>query len=68
MPEAYMGGLIAYVKNGDKIVVDMKNKTIDLYVSDSEIAHRKKTMKKIEHPAPKGVLERCRREAMARYS
>lgn len=43
-PEAKKGGLIAYVKDGDKIFIDINNYTITLLVSDQEIASRKNTM------------------------
>ena len=66
-PEAYCGGPIAYVKNGDRIVIDMAEKTIDLCISVAEMEDRKKSMPRVEHPAPRGVLARCRREALDRY-
>ncbi len=43
-PEAASGGLIAYVKDGDVIEADMNNYTINLKVSDDEIAKRKSEM------------------------
>lgn len=43
-PEAVNGGLIAYVKDGDIISIDIPNCKITLEVSDEEIAERKKTM------------------------
>ncbi len=42
-PEAVSGGLIAYVKDGDEIFIDIPNYTIKLNVSDEEIAKRKAT-------------------------
>jgi len=44
-PEAARGGLIAYIKDGDQISIDIHKRTIQLDVSDEEIAKRKKTMK-----------------------
>ncbi len=41
-PEAAEGGLIAFVKNGDKIHIDIPNKKIELLVSEEEIEERKK--------------------------
>ncbi|MCC5919194.1 MAG: dihydroxy-acid dehydratase [Cyclobacteriaceae bacterium] len=41
-PEAKEGGLLAYVKNGDRIKIDARANTIELLVSDEEIAKRKK--------------------------
>jgi len=43
-PEAVSGGMIAYVKDGDVISIDIPNYSIKLEVSDKEIAERKKTM------------------------
>ena len=43
-PEAQEGGLIAYVKNGDEIEIDIKNRKIELLVSKAEIAKRKSEM------------------------
>jgi dihydroxy-acid dehydratase len=40
-PEAAVGGTIALIENGDKIKIDAKNGTIDLLVSEQEIATRK---------------------------
>ena len=49
-PEAYEGGAIALVKNGDNITIDAKNSEITLDISDTEMARRKSNWKK---PAPK---------------
>ncbi|MBQ2265463.1 MAG: dihydroxy-acid dehydratase, partial [Oscillospiraceae bacterium] len=43
-PEAVRGGLIAYVKDGDRIAIDIPNYKIELLVSDEEIAKRKAEM------------------------
>ncbi len=43
-PEAISGGLIAYVKDGDEIQIDINNYSINLNVSDEELAARKSTM------------------------
>jgi len=40
-PEAAVGGPLALVRNGDKIVIDADKGTIDLIVPDSELAERK---------------------------
>jgi len=44
-PEAYDGGLLAYVKNGDEITIDAKNNKLSVKLSKKEIDSRKKTMK-----------------------
>ena len=40
-PEAAAGGLIAYVLDGDKIEIDIPNRSIKLLVGDDEIEERK---------------------------
>ena len=55
-PEAYCGGTIAIVRNGDKITIDAKNRIITLHVSETEIKAR---LKKWKAPRPRytqGVL------------
>jgi dihydroxy-acid dehydratase len=49
-PEAAEGGLIALVKEGDSIEIDIPKKRITLKVSESELAKRRKQWKP---PAPK---------------
>ncbi|MGE0879239.1 MAG: dihydroxy-acid dehydratase [Acidimicrobiia bacterium] len=40
-PEATDGGPIAFVRDGDRIKIDVHNKSLDLLVSDDEITKRK---------------------------
>tara|TARA_B100000767_G_scaffold147160_1_gene138668 strand:+ start:331 stop:2163 length:1833 start_codon:yes stop_codon:yes gene_type:complete len=40
-PEAGAGGTIGLVKNGDRIKIDIPNRTINLLVSDEELAERR---------------------------
>lgn len=40
-PEAYSGGTIALVKNGDEIVIDANDNKIYVNISDSELVNRK---------------------------
>ncbi|MEN9774180.1 MAG: hypothetical protein RL322_1250 [Pseudomonadota bacterium] len=40
-PEAYIGGPLALVKNGDRITVDVPARSIHLDVSDNELARRR---------------------------
>jgi dihydroxy-acid dehydratase len=55
-PEATDGGPIAFVKDGDKILVDVHTKRLDLLVSDEEIAARKVGWKPNPPRYTKGVL------------
>ena len=55
-PEAYVGGPIALVKNGDKITIDTETNIIDLHVSSEELENRKKEWKKPEPNYSSGAL------------
>lgn len=55
-PEAMVGGPIALVKNGDKIIIDIAKGKIDLVVSKSELSRRKKKWKPIKARYTRGVL------------
>ncbi len=55
-PEAFEGGLIAFVKDDDIIEIDAVKNTLTLKVSEQEIAERKKNWKKPDPKATHGVL------------
>ncbi|MCU7550554.1 dihydroxy-acid dehydratase [Chitinophagaceae bacterium LB-8] len=55
-PEAFEGGLIAFVQDEDVIELDAVNNTIILKVADEEIARRKSQWKQPQLKATKGVL------------
>jgi len=55
-PEAYVGGTIALVKNGDRIVIDAEKRAINLDVPAAELKKRKKAWKKPTPRYPRGVL------------
>jgi dihydroxy-acid dehydratase len=60
-PEAVDGGPIALVADGDRIVVDVVDHTIDLVVPEDELARRRTELK---HPAPRyttGVMAKFAR-------
>jgi dihydroxy-acid dehydratase len=44
-PESYAGGPLALVKTGDIITVDIPNRSINMEVSDEELARRKAALK-----------------------
>ncbi len=60
-PEAAAGGPIAYIKDGDKIEIDIPNYSLKLLVSDEEMEERKKTMKLKEPKELTGYLKRYAR-------
>ncbi|NBS15100.1 MAG: dihydroxy-acid dehydratase, partial [Verrucomicrobia bacterium] len=55
-PEAYDGGPLALVKNGDRIVIDAKAKEIRLEISSVEMKKRHKAWKKPKPHYTRGVL------------
>ena len=59
-PEAWDGGPIAAVRDGDMIEIDIDKHTIHLEVSDEELAERLGHIKRPAHPAP-GVLAAYRK-------
>jgi dihydroxy-acid dehydratase len=59
-PEAYAGGNIALVKDGDIINIDINNYSINLEVSDEELTARRKTLE-IKKTPLSGYLARYRK-------
>jgi dihydroxy-acid dehydratase len=62
-PEAYVGGLIGLIKEGDSVTIDAHKLLLQLNVSEEEIAERRKSWKQ---PAPRytrGVLAKFGRLA-----
>ena len=55
-PEASDGGAIALVKNGDRIRIDIKARTLDLLVDESELAKRRESFKALPSRYTSGVL------------
>jgi dihydroxy-acid dehydratase len=55
-PEAVDGGPIAFVRDGDRILVDVHNFRLDLLVSDEELAERRKGWVPNRSPYTSGVL------------
>lgn len=55
-PEAFDGGLIALVKDEDRIEIDANSRNIQLMVSDEEIASRRAQWVQPKLKATKGVL------------
>ncbi|HZG73583.1 MAG TPA: dihydroxy-acid dehydratase [Chondromyces sp.] len=57
-PEAAEGGPIALVENGDQIIIDLPNRTINLVISEEELAERRKKWVQPEPKIKKGWLAR----------
>lgn len=50
-PEAYEGGNIAFIRNGDRIHIDIPSRTLTADISEEELEERKKGWKPIEKAA-----------------
>ncbi len=55
-PEAFEGGPIALVKDGDKITIDANTRQLTLHISDEEMAARKSQWVQPEPRFTKGIL------------
>lgn len=54
-PEAWMGGPLALVRDGDRIEIDLERKLLQLHVSEAELEHRRGGMRRPERPL-RGML------------
>ncbi len=59
-PEAYFGGPIALIEDGDKIKIGLKERKIDLLVPDDVLKKRKKVWKPFEKKVARGILSSYR--------
>ncbi len=57
-PEAAEGGPIALMKNGDRILIDLPNRSINVLVSDEELEARKLDLMPFEPKVKSGYLAR----------
>jgi dihydroxy-acid dehydratase len=55
-PESWEGGNIALVKDNDLIVIDAVNNTINVMLSDEELAERRAAWQQLPPPVRSGVL------------
>ena len=62
-PEAYAGGLIALVEEGDTITIDSRRLLLELEVSDEELAQRRALWQRPEPRYRRGVLAKFARNA-----
>ena len=62
-PEAYVGGTIALIQEGDSITIDAHTQLIQLNVSDEEIAKRRAAWKQPKPRYTRGVLAKYARLA-----
>ena len=64
-PEAASGGAIGLVEHGDKILIDIPNRKIDVILSDEVLAERRKTMDAKGSAAWKPLADRPRKVSAA---
>ena len=57
-PEAYVGGPIAALREGDLVKIDIPGRSIDVELSAEEIASRMKGFKPVEPDVPPGYMRR----------
>ena len=57
-PEAYVGGPIGVIKNGDKITIDAETNSISVDISDDELQNRSDNFKPNKELPKKGVLSK----------
>jgi dihydroxy-acid dehydratase len=57
-PEAFDGGPIAILRNGDQIIIDIPNRVLKVDLSDEEIKARLAVWKPIKPKFSKGILSR----------
>ena len=57
-PEAYEGGALAIVENGDKITIDAEKKELILHLADEEISQRLKSWQQPKPKYTRGVLSK----------
>ena len=57
-PEAYVGGPLAILENGDEITIDAQSNTLSVALSEKEITHRMNNLKITKKIPTKGVLSK----------
>jgi dihydroxy-acid dehydratase len=60
-PEAWVGGPIAFLKDGDAITIDADAKTVSAALDDAELARRRKGWSRPEPRVSRGVLAKYAR-------
>lgn len=62
-PEAYEGGVVGLIKDGDEIAMDIPTRSIHLFVSDDELAKRRENFVPLKKEVPHGFLNIYRKLA-----
>ena len=61
-PEAFAGGPLALVKNGDRITIDARAREVSVDLSDKELRARRKAWKPRKPKYTRGVLAKYARQ------
>ncbi len=64
-PEAFDGGPIALVEDGDLIEIDVPNRKLNLHVDDETLARRRAAWQPFERPVPHGYMRTYRKNVVA---
>jgi dihydroxy-acid dehydratase len=64
-PEAYAGGPIAFVQDGDRVVIDLENRRLDLMVTPEELAIRRENFVPVQKKASNLLQRYARRVSSA---
>ncbi len=64
-PEAYEGGTIALVEDGDFIHIDIENGVIELLVDQNVLEERRNKFKRVEKDMPHGYLDTYKRISLS---
>jgi dihydroxy-acid dehydratase len=57
-PEAYVGGPLAALRDGDEIEIDIPGRRIDVKLTEGEMGKRMKGFVPVEHDVPAGFMRR----------
>jgi dihydroxy-acid dehydratase len=60
-PEAYLGGPIGLLEDGDPITIDIPNRSISVDLSDEVLEQRRQRWHPVEKPVPPGYMSRYRK-------
>jgi dihydroxy-acid dehydratase len=60
-PEAYVGGPIGLLEDGDEITIDIPNRSISVNLPDEELERRRKGWQPVQNPVPPGHMRRYRK-------
>jgi dihydroxy-acid dehydratase len=60
-PEAVDGGPIAFVRHGDRVRIDIPNRTLNLLVDEAELQRRRDGFTPVPHRYSSGVLHKYAR-------